>query len=335
MSPTEPHALPPRAAGGLGGASIAPATVVVTMDTGVRVHVLDWGSVPSDGPPAFEGAATPAAPVVVLVHGLLATAWTWAPVAHRLVGRARILAPDLRGHGLSESPGEGYDLDSLAFDLLTVLTAHGLGPDVDGPAVILVGHGFGAQVAAWAAHLRPAAISGLVLIDGGWEELEPALRMDAAEFQRGLDEPPEVLISMDAYLADRRDWDPASWDADQERAARSAVDEKYAGRVALVVRRHALSGCVASMFAYRPTTALAALDRPLVVLVAEPGGADDEDVRERRLALDDLVSARATAGVPPTRVVRFVGSAHNLMRYRPDEVCASIAGLLAVPQEAR
>jgi pimeloyl-ACP methyl ester carboxylesterase len=159
--------------------------------------------------------------------------------------------------------------------------------------------------------------------------------MDAAEFQRGLDEPPEVLASMDAYLADRRDWDPFTWDADQERAARAAVDEKYAGRVAPVVRRHAVSGSVASMFAYRPMTALAGLDRPLTVLVAEPGGADDDDVRERRLALDDLLAARAAARMPSARVVRFAGSAHNLMRYRPDEVSASIAGLLAVPQEVR
>ena len=236
--------------------------MVVTMDTGVRIHVLDWGP-PTTGHPAADVAPVP---TVVLVHGLLATAWTWAPIARRVARRARVLAPDLRGHGLSESPRDGYDLDSLAYDLLTVLTAHGLGPDVDGPAVVLVGHGFGAQLAAWAAHLRPAAVTGLVLVDGGWEELEAALRMDAAEFQRGLDEPPEVLASMDAYLADRRDWDPVSWDADQELAARSAVDEKYAGRVVPVVRRHALSGCVASMFAYRPMAALGrsrpAADRP-------------------------------------------------------------------------
>lgn len=319
MPPTEPLAQLPRAAEGS-----EPTSMVVTMDTGVRIHVLDWAA-PTSAP----------VPTVVLVHGLLATAWTWAPIARRLAGRARALAPDLRGHGLSESPRDGYDLESLAFDLLTVLTAHGLGPDVDGPPVVLVGHGFGAQVAAWAAHLRPAAVTALVLVDGGWDELEAALRVDAAEFQRGLDEPPEVLASMDAFLADRRDWDPASWDADQERAARSTVDEKYAGRVVPVVRRHALSGCVASMFVYRPTPALGDLDRPLTILVAEPGGTDDEDLRERRLALDDLLGARSAAGMPPARVVRFAGSAHNLMRYRPDEVSAEVLGLLAARQEAR
>ncbi|HEY8168329.1 MAG TPA: alpha/beta hydrolase [Candidatus Limnocylindrales bacterium] len=298
-----------------------PAAVMVTMDTGVRIHVLDWG------------APSSAAPVVVLAHGLLTTAWTWQPIARRLAGRAHLIAPDLRGHGLSDAPRDGYDLDSLAFDLLTVLTAFGAGPDVDGPAAHLVGHGFGAQVVAWAAHLRPAAVQSVVLVDGGWEELEPALRMDAAEFQRGLEEPPEVLASMDALLADRRDWDPETWDADQERAVRSAVDEKYAGRVVPVVRRQALAGCVAAMFAYRPGVALSDLDRPLTVVMAEPGGADDDEARERRLALDDVLAARSAVGMPTATLVRLSGSAHNLMRYRPAEVAAAIIDQLQ-PREA-
>ena len=55
---------------------------------------------------------------------------------------------------------------------------------------------------------RPRALgdrcAGLVLVDGGWERLEVATGLDVDEFLRGLDEPPEVLRSMGAYLADRR-----------------------------------------------------------------------------------------------------------------------------------
>ena len=63
--------------------------------------------------------------------------------------------------------------------------------------------------------------AGLVLVDGGWESLEAASGMDVDEFLRGLDEPPEVMRSMAAFLADRAAFDPATWDADQERAARA------------------------------------------------------------------------------------------------------------------
>ena len=198
----------------------------------------------------------------MLVHGLSATGWIWAPIARRLRAHTRVLAPDLRGHGLSESPRTGYDLESLAYDVLTVVTAAGLGPDGDGRPVVVAGHGFGALVAGTAAVLRPGTVAGLALIDAGWEDTAEATGMDADEMLRSLAEPPEVLASMEAYLADRRDYDPATWDADQERAARAAVDEKYQGRVTPVVRRFALSGSVRAMFDYRPAAVLAAYPGP-------------------------------------------------------------------------
>jgi pimeloyl-ACP methyl ester carboxylesterase len=82
------------------------------------------------------------------------------------------------------------------------------------------------------------------------------------------------------------------------------------------------------MFGYDPEAALAEVRGPLLVLVAEAGGADDETALERRLALDDLLRIRAAAGHPPLRVVRYGGVAHNVMRYRPDEVSAELLGLL-------
>jgi pimeloyl-ACP methyl ester carboxylesterase len=141
-------------------------------------------------------------------------------------------------------------------------------------------------------------------------------------------DPPEVLRSLDAYLADRRDYDPGSWDADQERAARAAVDEKHAGHVVPVVRDHAVRGAVAAMWDYRPHEALAAVAVPLLVLVAESGTADDEGARERHMALDEALRARAAAGAGEARVVRLAGAGHNLMRYRPDTVVSELRALL-------
>src|SRR3989304_4902804 len=63
-------------------------------------------------------------------------------------------------------------------------------------------------------------------------------------------------------------------------------------------------------------------------LGARAGGADGETARERRLALDDLLRIRAAAGHPPVHVVRYGGVAHNVMRYRPDEVSAELLRLL-------
>jgi pimeloyl-ACP methyl ester carboxylesterase len=299
-----------------------PESLVVTMDTGDRLHYLDWGG---------DGRLPP----LLLIHGLQATAWAWAPIARRLRSATRILALDLRGHGLSESPRSGYDLESLAFDALTVLSANGFGADLDGPPAVVAGHGLGAAVAVTMANLRPRSLAALALVEGGFEDLQEATGQTASEYQASIGDPPEIMASMAAYLADRRDFDPGTWDADQERAARAAVDEKHAGHVASVVRAHALRGSVEALFSYRPRVALAKVAAPVLIAVAESGAADDEAVRERRIALDDVVRARAAAGVAPPEVRVFKGAGHNLMRYRPDELSDALLELLEAAAHQR
>lgn len=293
-----------------------PDSLVVRTDTGDGIHYLDWG-----------GTATGLAPAL-LIHGLGATAWAWTPVARRLREHTRVMAVDLRGHGLSDSPRTGYDLESLAFDALTVLVANGFGTDADGPPALVAGHGLGAMVAAAMAWIQPASVAGVSLVDGGWEELGESTGMTAADFERSIGDPPEVLASMDAYLADRREFDPATWDADQERAARAAVDEKQAGHVSPVTRVHVLRGTIEAMFSYRPIEILSGLPLPLQIAVAESGAADDETAREREIALQDVTRARTQAGLSAPDIRRFPGAGHNLMRYRPAELNAALVDQL-------
>ncbi len=296
-----------------------PESFVVTTNDGARIHYLDWRHAPT------SVGAEPRQPMLLL-HGLGATAWTWTPIARRLATLTEVVALDLRGHGLSNSPRTGYDLDSLAFDALTVMSANGWGADVDGPPAVVAGHGLGAMVGAVMAVERPQSVAALALIDSGWEDLAEATGLSAPEFERTLGDPPEVLASMDAYLADRRDYDPESWDADQERAARAAVDEKHAGHVAPVTRPHVQRGVVEAMFSYRPDL-VAVLRQPLLIGVAGSGTADDETTRERLAALDDLRSARAANGLAEPTIRQFPGAGHNLMRYRPTELAAVLLEL--------
>ena len=129
-----------------------PDGFVVTVDSDDRIHFLDWGGPAEDPSPTADPAAMPG---VVLVHGLSQTAWIWTPVARRLRERARTIAMDLRGHGLSDAPTEddAYDLPVLGEDVIAVAEGSGaLDPEVAaGSRVVLAGHGFGAIVAAEAA----------------------------------------------------------------------------------------------------------------------------------------------------------------------------------------
>jgi pimeloyl-ACP methyl ester carboxylesterase len=281
-------------------APVDPPGFVVLVEPGDRVHFQDWG-----------GSGRPG---VVLIHGLAATSWTWAPVARRLVGVRRTVAFDLRGHGLSDAPTEtgAYDLEALGADAIAVAEGSGLLVERT-DQVVLAGHGFGAIVAVVAAARLGSRCDRLVLVDGGLDDIGATSGMDADEFLRGLDEPPEVMASMGAYLADRRAWDPSSWDADQDRAARAAVVETPAGRLVGSTRPHALEATVRSMFGYRPERVLAQVSAPIVGI--------------RRVTPGDESAAAAGSAPPPgVTVVDVAAPGHNLLRYRPDEVTAAILG---------
>ena len=230
---------------------------------------------------------------------------------------APTVVADLRGQGLSDAPMEGYDLATLAADAVAVAEGSGLLRD---DPIVLAGHGFGALVAAAAAEVLGDRCAGLVLVDGGWERLDVTTEVDVDEFLRGLDEPPEVLRSMDAFLADRRGFDPATWDGDQERLARDAVVETAAGHVVRAVRPHVVEAIVRTMFAADPAPTLAAIEAPVAALAALGSGDNGARLSELRRC----GAARAAAGQPPIRLTGYPGAAHNLMRYRPAEVTAAI-----------
>ncbi|MEU1607575.1 alpha/beta fold hydrolase [Micromonospora matsumotoense] len=99
----------------------------------------------------------PDIPPVVLVHGLAVSHRYLTPLAETLGTTHPVYAPDLPGFGLSARPGHAYDLRQHVAHLLAWLDAYRM------PPVCLVGHSFGAEVAAALAVARPGAVRALVL----------------------------------------------------------------------------------------------------------------------------------------------------------------------------
>src|SRR3954469_2569929 len=102
---------------------------------GVRVHV------------ALAGAE--AAPALVLVHGWPQHWWAWRHVIPALSARYRVIAADLRGHGWSDAPRDGYEKEQPASDLLALLDAMSV------EKVIWAGHDWGAWAGTLAALRAP------------------------------------------------------------------------------------------------------------------------------------------------------------------------------------
>ena len=110
----------------------------------LRLHVAELGKA--------------SAPPVLMVHGWPQSWWCWRLVAPRLADRFRCLMPDLRGHGWSDAPRDGYEKERLANDLLNLVDALRL--DRFG----YIGHDWGAFVGFLLALRVPDRVSRLLAL---------------------------------------------------------------------------------------------------------------------------------------------------------------------------
>lgn len=96
---------------------------------------------------------------LVFIHGFGGRAAQWQYQLDQLSLANRVIAMDLRGHGLSERPSVGYTMAIIQADLELLL--HTLG--INQP-VVLLGHSFGGAIAANFAVNHPERVKQLVLV---------------------------------------------------------------------------------------------------------------------------------------------------------------------------
>lgn len=100
-------------------------------------------------------------PVLLLVHGTGASTHSWAGLAPLLAAHYRVIAPDLPGHGFTESgPDECASLPGMAAGIAALLDQLGVVPR------LVVGHSAGAAVLARLCVDRHIAPSALVSLNG-------------------------------------------------------------------------------------------------------------------------------------------------------------------------
>lgn len=116
--------------------------------TGGQMTVGMWGPREQD------------APTVLAVHGVSASHRSFGLLAQALPG-VRVIAPDLRGRGRSNTLPGPCGMPVHADDLAAVLGETAAGP------VVVVGHSMGAFVTLVLAHRHPERVRSVVLVDGG------------------------------------------------------------------------------------------------------------------------------------------------------------------------
>src|SRR5438105_554235 len=111
---------------------------------GVRLHYVREGS----------------GPLVVLLHGWPQHSYCWRYAIPQLSPHCSVLAPDMRGYGLSDRPASGYDKRTMAGDIAALV--RNLGYD---RIAAIVGHDRGARVAHRLALDHPELVERLIVID--------------------------------------------------------------------------------------------------------------------------------------------------------------------------
>jgi pimeloyl-ACP methyl ester carboxylesterase len=106
---------------------------------------------------------------VVLVHAVTSNqaVWVFTGLVDSIAQAGfRVTTYDLRGHGASGLPLDGYTSSHMAADLHALLAALGVS------STLVVGHSFGGVVGLHTALLHPQSVSGVILSDS----FLPALR---------------------------------------------------------------------------------------------------------------------------------------------------------------
>lgn len=126
----------------------------------IEISYLEW-NYPSDRLSNQENlriSSNPKKPLLLL-HGLADCAVVWSSLGQSLGNQYHIVAPDLRGHGESSKPNDGYSSEEIIADLEALMVHLGWNE------AHILGHSWGGKLATiWATH-NPQYFSSLILVD--------------------------------------------------------------------------------------------------------------------------------------------------------------------------
>ena len=150
----------------------------ITTGDDLELRVREWGS--------------PAAPPIVLLHGLRGFSGTWRSLAKTISRDWRLIAIDQRGRGESDwDPAANYYTDSYLADLESLVSHLGVG------RFVLLGHSMGGTTAYVYAAANPDRLNALVI-----EDIAPGASVSGKGAER-------IKREMAALPVDFEDWTEA------------------------------------------------------------------------------------------------------------------------------
>lgn len=284
---------------------------VSTANTGIELGYRDWGG---DGPP------------MVLLHGLGSAHRIWDLAAPLLSERFHVVAYDQRGHGSSEKPGEGYDLDTMTADLRGLVEALGLG------RTFVVGHSWGGSVALAYAGVYPDDCAGVALVDGGLVQIQDIPGIDTWETMSELMAPTDLgpfkLADLVKKTRDRGlDALPRRF---IQRFLRAMLNEQPDGALSNRLSRDNHMLILRTIWDTWPEDLLGSVQCPALIVTALPEAKTPEQQSFNTAKL--LGVARAESYLPNHKSVIMPDTMHDVPLHRPSELAKELMDYFA-PEE--
>jgi len=146
---------------------------------GIRIQLAQWNG---NGQP------------ILCIHGITANCRAWDVMASGLIPAHRVIAMDLRGRGLSDSPDSGYSIAHHCEDILAILD------DLHLEKAVIMGHSLGAFISVVFGAEHPDRVGRIILVDGGGKLSDVQMAKVFAGIKPSLDRLGRVFPSFEAYL---------------------------------------------------------------------------------------------------------------------------------------
>ena len=239
---------------------------------------------------------------ILCLHGRWGRGETWIDFIRRYGGRYRVIAPDLRGHGLSDKPLAKYTAQEMAADMAALLDRLGV------ERAIVVGHSMGGHVAGWLAAKEPSRVRAVAILDKS--SSGPA---------KGSALPPEELPPVDPLT---KDWPmPFPSLRDAEEWIRAATDSELSFRYFMNSLAEGVEGwrmmfsaqAIAANMAYYEDWSALLSDIACPALVLRSGSHE---------AVPDADFERMRSLLPDCLALEVSGADHNVHLSDPEEFYA-------------